>query len=114
MAIKDTPKPGADHKMLVAELKTTMADKPLYKHPDYLLDDINYRKYLDTNIRELLLTHSQLADEYYESSPFTEEQPPAPSHSGQTTTPYPHEIPLPNVSNLEPKYIDRSQKYKIC
>ena len=107
MAIKTTPKPGADHKMIIAELRTTIADKPLFKHPDYLLDDINYRKNLDNNIRELLLIHSQEAEEYYSAShvQIAGNEQEEPQHDAY------REVPLPNVSDLEEQYMDRSERY---
>ena len=104
MAITTVPKAKCDHRMLQAELTTAVQDKPLYKHPDYLLQDINYRKSLDNAIRELLIVHSKVAEQYYQTPPHTPGHEPTQQESH-------HQLKTDLLSELEPIYVDRSDAY---
>jgi hypothetical protein len=51
--------------MLNATLKNLPRSRTLYKHPDYLLDQYDYKQFIDNSIREFLVIHSNMAEEYY-------------------------------------------------
>jgi hypothetical protein len=54
-----------DHFMLSANLRNLPRSKAMYKHPDYLLDDYKFKQHIDNTIREFLIIHSTLAEEYF-------------------------------------------------
>jgi hypothetical protein len=93
MTIEPNLKCTADHFILVDILRSQRASKSLYKHPDYMLDDRNYKEHIDTAIREFLILHSNYAEEYYQAPPH---------HSLHTT--------LQGVSSLMRQYMDYSTK----
>ena len=64
MCLITNPRNGGDHHAVLLQLKTLKISKPLFRHPDYLLEDCQYKQFLDTRIREFLIIHSQHQQQY--------------------------------------------------
>jgi hypothetical protein len=84
--------------MLNTTLRNLPRSKTTYKHPDYLLDDYKFKQHVDNTIREFLIIHSSLAEEYYLAL----------NLSNDPTRP--NEVSLEGTSPLIRQHIDISTK----
>jgi hypothetical protein len=83
--------------MLSATLKNMPRSKTLYKHPDHLLDQYDYKQFIGDDIREFLIMHSSIAEEYY--------------HMPTNAIPnLPGEVYVQDTSPLRHTYMDISTK----
>ena len=66
---------SADYLSIIAELQTVPGDPPTYHFPNYLLASTHYLNFLHNNIRDFLLTQSEVAESYNETqaSPLNKE-----------------------------------------